>query len=210
MKRDFDSEIQIKSGQLEAIFTQMEEIRQEFVEEAIAFICDWYANEIERTIKEKHGITNRMSISYLSKIKASTKSLQEESSRANSALLGDPKAWWHLDKERELEVNSHNNRDALEKSVRLAAGKLASILVQYGLLSTTDRELWRESSNPGAFHTTGRRSCYPYRLNWASSMDSLMQRYEELQAEAMPVALKLQLLKIEKAQNEALERWNTS
>ncbi len=210
MARNIEEEIQAAERRLEATLTQMERIQQDFVAASVDLIKAWYWTQTESVVKREAEVTKKLGVERLSELKADVRALQEDTGKIVTEFLQDESLWWHR-KQGEQSYFYHGNRppDGLDKAVRLSAGRLASVLEQYGYLPADlqDHGVWREWDQSGNYHPSNARPYYPHGFDWSEQMRALIKDYEELHREAPRQAREIERLKQEKAQNEAEDLW---
>lgn len=210
MTHNFEEEIKAAEECLEAIFEQMERMRQDFVTATVELVKPWYWSQTESLVKRKAEVTKKLGLEKLSHLKADVKVLQKDMASIVAEFLQDERLWWHRT-QGDQSYYYHGNRppDGLDKAVRLVAGRLAPILEEYGYLSTSlqDHEVWREWDQSGNYHPPDARPYYPYGFDWSEQMKALINQYEELYRKALDQAREIEGLKQEKAQSEAEDLW---
>ena len=162
-------------------------------------------------MKHKPELTKELDSQELSKLKAEVKALQEDTPNIVTAFLQDENLWWHR-KQCEQSYSFSGNRppNGLDRSIRLVAGKLASILEKYGYLTTKfqNPDAWREWDQSGNSHPPGARHYYPSGIDWTERMRTLTKQYEDIHRESVCRASEIERLKEDKEKNEAEDLWN--
>ena len=95
---DIDERIEKAANDLQTLLSQMEDVKQELVKEAVVSVSAWYISTAEREVESQSNITAKRSGDQLCRMKAAVKSLQEKTPSIVSACLNRDDLWWHMNR----------------------------------------------------------------------------------------------------------------
>ncbi len=216
--------IKQKELQLNPLRTQMEEIRQQFVEDLIVFSITWYQDTAKQYVIKYSEITFNLKKENLAEMKNKVNNLAKESIWITKKVLSNPRIWWHLEPNTydtftqydQLGNDAIGNKfpEKIDNPVRQVLGELGNILEQYGYRVTTNPNM--KSSYPEFWFYTpeGIRKethpYYPHLLEWSEQMQQDIQKYNNLFKQAIQLYIQIQKLKDEKKQRQASQLWDAT
>ena len=218
MTKDFDNLIKQKQAELDSLKPQMEEVRQQFIKDSTTFIKEWYEKTSQSYVETGADITLNLGKEKLSQMKTKTRKLIENAEATANEMLFDPELWWHLAENDELSYSFYGNAPPrfLDKAIRLALGKLGTILEEFGYSVTTkptavisELGVWCEWDSSGRYHPPDARPYYPFSQDWSEAMRNTLQKYNELCTQAKKVRIEINSLQREKKTEEAKNLWDS-
>jgi len=221
MTESFDIEIANKQTDLEALKSEMETIRQQFIKSTAFLIAQWYNETTTQHVSSNSGNTIKLGREKLSTMKAKIKELVDSADKIASDFLSEPSLWWHLtpkDVER-YSLSPYEQRgcrypEVIDKQIRRALGKLGVVFEEFGYgittkgyPSATDFSVWNESHlHPYA----DPKPYYPYRFDWSNDMQNLMKKYNEVYKKALDVYSTINSLQLSKQTKQASDLWKSA
>lgn len=217
MSNDFDASIEVKENELKSLKSQMEEVRKQFVHDSTAFISKWYLEQAESYVKGSADITLSLGKDKIKQMKDKVKELQDNTGNITNEFLSDPELWWHLKENKDLSYDYHENAAprGLDDAIRLALGKLGTILEEFGYDAKTkstcgtDSDVWVEYDSTDRYHPPNGRPYFPHNMEWSNEMKNTIQKYSEMVNQVKNIRFKIFTLDLEKKKNEAGNLWDS-
>lgn len=198
----------------------MEEVRKQFTKDTISFCGEWYKSTAENFVVTNPDKTKSLGLEKLKEMKAKVQELVQNSGTITNELLSDPNLWWHLSEFDDpfyfVYDEFGSKQKLLDRAVRLAFGKLGTILeeFEYGVTTSTytstDKAIWVEYDMTGNYRLPQGRPYYPYSIVWSTEMKSTIQRYNELYKKANGIHREILNLQRQKKSEEAKRLWDAS
>lgn len=190
MSKDFDELITQKQEELNSLKSQMEEVRQQFIQDSARFIREWYEQTARYYVKSKGAeITIRLGKDKLKQMKAKVLELMENAEAIANKVLSDPKLWWHLVEGEDLSYSyfGFNPPYILNKAVSLALGKLGVVLEELGY----------------------GQPYHPFGIGWSEEMQNTVKRYWRSHQQAKSKLTEIDSLRKEKKEQQAQNLWDS-
>lgn len=213
MSQNFDREIALLEEEQQRVLAHMERVKQDFLDEAATFLSEWYWQQTETQVTRNHDVTQKIGIDKLRELKQEVKALQSKAGEIINEYLNDDRLWWHIHKEGDPSVYIYAGRhvpDNIATAMRLAAGKLGPVLVQYYYLPADPyhNEAWIEWDSTGNRKKSNGRPYYPYGLMFPISIEDLGKKYKELLKSLYDNAQALKNAEAERDIDLAKSLWN--
>ena len=218
MTKDFDNLIKLKTAELDSLKPQMEEVRKQFIKDSTRFIRKWYEKTSQGYVETGSDVTLKLGKAKLSQMKAKVLELMQNAEAIANEMFSNAELWWHLMENDELSYSFYGNAPPkmLDEAIRLALGKLGTILEEFGYSVTTkptggigELGVWCEWDSTGRFHPPDARPYYPYHQPWPEAMRNTLKKYDELCAQAKKVRAEINSLHIEKKKEAAKNLWDS-
>ena len=223
MSEDLDRLIREKEKELRPIRERMEELRLQFIGDAVKFAAKWYEETAKQYVTKYPEITLTLSKEKLSMMKAKVNDLMKNADKIVKDALSAPSIWWHMEPHKnesfslyeQLGNEQVGNRfpEAVDKPVRRALGELGAVLEQFGYGVTTGAyagaypEFW--FAFPGGPESA---ACpyYPHLMEWSKEMQDTLQTYDGLFKKAIRLFIEIEKLKEEKKKRQARDLWDST
>jgi len=220
MSENIDVLIRSKESELEPLFSRMEEIRLQFIDDVKRFASQWYEEKAREYATKKPEITLSLGKEKLAQMKVQVNMLVRNTGKIVDESLADPEVWWHKTPRVNASPSAYeqlgNERvgnkfpEVLDKAVRLALGELGNVLEQFGYGVTTGAlkasypEFWFESKD-GAGSI---RPFFPHLFEWSDEMQDTTAKYDVAYKKAIVLFNEITMLKEEKKRLEAKALWD--
>jgi hypothetical protein len=205
-----DERISQKQHELAGLAEEMERQCAAFVEDATATVLDWYPRKAEEVALEKHEVTSRLGTESVAELRRKVEELRRGEDDVRQ-LLADDKLWLHRKNRGQVYHFTGNAAPKiLDAAVRLAAGRLAGVLEEYGYLPADhqDASAWREWDPTGSRHAANARPYYTGFFQWSAKMKAAIEAYKELLLKTEMARAELARLTAEKAREDAKRVWD--
>ena len=211
MSRDYSEEIAAIETRIKNRCHKMEEASETLVEAVIVFLKSWYWEQTESHVVREPDRTSALGIEKLSELKAAVGRVQDEADGEVRKIFSQPDLWWHVEQaEQRYEWYGNRAPEPLDEAIRLAAGRIAPILEQYGYLNKDPKtgSSWREWDSSGHHHPPDARFRYPYSFDWPDELKQILSQYSEHHSQATIDMRKLEEVKMAMAQAGAKDQWD--
>ena len=223
MSVDFDSSIQQKQVELDAVKARLEELRLQFVKDTIIFVAGWYETTSKQYATTNSQITLNLGKERLTEMKKKVNELVKDSGRIVSEILSEPSIWWDLTPHDSGEILSpyeqYGNRfpDILDKPVRRALGRLGAVLEEFGYgvktrlaYPGTPEPAWAEYPTGPAYSKPVASPYYPHFVVWSEAMQNTIKQYNELYKQGIRLFHEIASLQDQKKAKQANDLWDSS
>jgi hypothetical protein len=209
---EYDTKIAALNNEQTSLERRMEALSGKFCEATVGFLTPWYEAQARNEVKRNAEVTGKLGRDQLAVLKQKVRDLQENVSSVVADLLGKDSLWWHKS-HGEQRYSYYGNRppDAIDKAVRLSAGRLAPILEEFGYLTTdsTDHSVWREWDRTGNRHPHNARHYYPYGMEWSPQMRDIMAEYDKAHSRCLRIVEEIAHLEKQKREKQAEDLWDS-
>lgn len=198
----FDKQIDKAKSEYSKLQSQMETVRQGFIEFTKSFVSEWSRKEIERYISSKPDFTKSLVIEKLRGLKLELNQLVERFPELVQTELMQDKYWPHRAETptKASEIQGKTS-EGIRDAIREFLGYCGELLFKYGFDEGGKDSSWERQ--------TGKRPKYKYDyLLYSQEMDSHWKDYAELIDSLVKAKKKINKLEREKASYEAKNLWD--
>ena len=222
MSWNIDALIRRKEAELQPLFSRMEELRLQFIDDVTRFASEWYEEKSKEYATKKPEITLSLGKEKLVQMKIQVNELARNASKIVNESLADPEVWWHKTPYvnaspaayEQLGNDQVGNKfpEVVDKPVRRALGELGNVLEQFGYGVTTGAlkasypEFWFECKD-GAGSI---RPFFPHLFDWSDEMAETIAKYDAVYKKGIVLFEEITMLKEEKKKQEAAALWDTA
>lgn len=209
MARDFVGEIEGVESSLELAQEMLVLPRQDFIAACSDFIQQWYFDHTDEYVEMQPQNTKSLGRERLSELKAKVRELQTGAATTIIELIDDDQLWWSLTRECVFPTKSDRPHQ-FNRPLRLAAGRLAPVLEEFGYLEARGPSAWRERNRRRTDVAVDvARPYFPGRLEWSEAMIDAAAEYNEVTKRCEEYLRDIEDLKEQKSRAEALELWHS-
>lgn len=220
----YDKEIARKESELARTISEMDAMVARFRALAVPFVADWYMATARHHVESRPEISEKIDDGTMANLKRDVQALGDSAGQIVEEFLGAREIWWHkltpeergaAERDRRYISYAHSGHaapNALDKPMRLALGRLATVLQRYGYIATDRRQrigLWLEWDESGNHHPPTARACYPGMVNWPKDMQDATNEYAAALEVAKRLSAEIETLKRDKAKAIARKRWDS-
>ena len=216
MSKDYQVLIDNNFKELDDLKAAMEKLKEQFIIYAGVFIGQWYNSTTRNYVKRNADRSLELGKEKLEDLKHKVNKLEEKASEVTKECLSAPEIWWHVKEDMDLyyEFRSNSPPEFLSKALRPALGRLGPVLDEFGYVNVKteglrEHPVWCEWDAPDDKSVIEGRACYPYGVEWSSSMIDTMKKYQTLHRQAIKVNERIEELKKEKVKQDADKLWDS-
>lgn len=211
--KEFDTKIASLENEQRTHELQMETLAAIFRDATSLFLVSFYESYAKGEVKRKADVTTTLGKEKLSILKQKLSDLQNNVRAIIDEFLMLDNLWWHKSRGEKM-YGYYGNRppEVLDKAVRLAAGRLAPLLEEFGYLPTklSDNGVWREWDRSGNHHPSNARPYYPQSLDWSPDMKRIVAEYDKARTNCEHITRRILQLQKEKRENQAEDLWESA
>jgi hypothetical protein len=224
MSDELASLIQGKEKILHLLLSNLDSLRQQFVDATAKFAVNWYQATAKEYITKYPEVTLSLTKGKLAKMKTKVNTLSEKASQIVNTALSKPEVWWNQDPQLHDSFSQYEKLGndqvgnkfpaKIDNPVRRALGELGSVLEQFGFNVTTNPAMKAAYPEFWFSYPEGEASeaqpYYPHLLVWSEDMQRIMQKYNSLFRQAIVLFNEIQKLKDEIKRQQASNLWDTT
>lgn len=214
MERDFDSEIATARGEVEAISTQMEQVRQRILTATADFLPSWIRERAKREVQGDSTVTLALGPEKLREVKGEVERLAAGGSELVEKHVNKKSVWWHLspvvDYKHDYDPGYDKNLPkAFAAPIRTAMGQLGVLLQRYGYIGEKSRGPWISRDRTASQFGASLPSYFGLEVDWPQSLRDDTAKYAELLKKAQARMRTITEIESEKARTTAADLWDT-
>lgn len=213
--------IEEKEKELKVLFKEMEEIKQQLIEDIIEYAEKWYEETAKQFITKYPDISLNLSNQEFSNFKRKIRQLVSDSKKIVEKALSQKGIWWHEQPDLHASISLYQqlgNQDVgnkypevLDNPIRNALGELGNILEEFGFKITTNpvyqtyKEFWYHKKDEKIISPY-----FPHLFDWSESMKQTLQEYNRLFQQGLLILQEIQMIKDEEKRKLALHLWDST
>jgi hypothetical protein len=213
--------VEEKEKELKVILEEMEEIKQQLIEDTVEFVEKWYEETTKKYITKYPDISLNLSSQEFSDFKGRIRKLVSESRKIVENALSQKGIWWHQQPDlhaatslyEQLGNQEVGNKypEVLDNSIRTALGELGGILEEFGFQITTNpvyqtyKEFWylnKEEKIVSPF--------FPHLFDWSTKMKETLKEYNRLFQQGLSKLQEIQMIKDEEKRKQVMNLWDST
>lgn len=199
-----------EQSKLISLIASMNETSAQFEAAAVEFVAQWYFTQAKAEFEKEGHRSASLPPDKLVELKAEVASIQASAPDIVKGVFNGEAVWFHLSASFAMPGLFWGDPypSIIEKHLRYALGRLATVLEKYGYLGqnkplSRSKYLWREA---GAGDDD--RPYYPDAIDLTPSLSSMITRYSELFYKGLELGYKITTIRDNFAKTRAAQRWN--
>jgi len=216
LSQDIDYLIEREETKLLPLYSDMEELKIEFIKETTQFTSEWYKKTTEEYVTKYPEVTLSMTEEKMSRMKNKIIELIRDSEKIVKEELENPSLWWHQKPDLRDSIEKYTQiadkyPEILDKAVREILGHLGTILEEFRFNVAASgntgsyQEFWFEHTRDSAKTIP----FYPHLLKWSQEMQDTIKKYNAQFVKAITLFSEIQKLKDQKKKQQAMARWES-
>ncbi|MED3691319.1 hypothetical protein P4534_21365 [Peribacillus butanolivorans] len=199
--------IKEKEKQKQELVTQMEVIKEKYLEQLIVFVDLWIEKESLSTIKSNPDKVIDLGESRAKELKNEIMKLREGSSELVYKNMNSQHIWWHTNQDKALYYgDGYKLLNRIDKPIRKMFGVLGGILADYGIVKIgTDYGAFNSSAASSSWSNEG----YKMRITYSDELYETNKAYVSLISETQRINLEIEELENQKKRENVEEWWDS-
>ncbi|MFP3509407.1 hypothetical protein SB775_07015 [Peribacillus sp. SIMBA_075] len=199
--------IKEKEKQKQELITQMEVLKEKYLEQLIVFVDLWIEKESLSTIKSNPDKVIDLGESRAKELKNEILKLRAGSSELVYKNMNSQHIWWHTNQDKALYYgNGYKLLDRIDKPIKKMLGVLGGLLNDYGIIKI--------STGYGAFSSSEASSNwsnegYKLRITYSDELYATNKAYVSLISETQGINLEIEELENKKKRENVEDWWDS-
>lgn len=204
MEKDFAKEVASRREQIQAIGTQMEKMRGDFIHGVSPFVRQWIETIARQYIERNPEKALKLGKERLPLLKNKVKKLCDDAASICEGIFTNHEFWPET---RELITQN-------QLGLKTVFGKLGTLLEEFELVKTKaqtegDQEQWNQYDSSGNRREFDGTAVYPHSIELPENMKKLLEEYRNSFQRKDALNAEILGLEFEKLQLQATNLWDS-